>query len=192
MTEFQQRSDRRGAGRNTRGRVCSPIQLLLSAFLFAFLTLPAAAQVPGLLNYQGRISMGTTAFEGTGQFKLALVNGDASQTHWRNAADANNDGEPDSSVSVSVSRGLYSLMLGNTTLANMAVLPPGVFVNNAVFLRVWFNDGVGGFQRLIPDQRVSSAGYSLISATVTDGRPSPLLAPHPPANRTAPFGQARK
>lgn len=129
----------------------------------------ATAQVPGLLNYQGRIAVGTTAFEGTGQFKLALVNSDASQTYWRNAADANNDGEPDASVSVSVSRGLYSLMLGDTTLASMAVLPPDVFTNSAVYLRVWFNDGVGGFQRLTPDQRVSSAGYSLMSATVADG-----------------------
>ena len=129
----------------------------------------AAAQVPGLLNYQGRISVGTTAFEGTGLFKLALVSNGATQTYWRNAADANNDGEPDASVSVSVSRGLYSLMLGDTSLANMAVLPPGVFTNSAVYLRVWFNDGFGGFQLLTPDQRVSSAGYSLISATVTDG-----------------------
>ena len=142
--------------------------LALAGFGFVF-PFQASAQVPGLLNYQGRISVGTTAFEGTGQFKLALVNADASQTYWRNAADANNDGEPDASVALTVSRGLYSLMLGDTTLANMAALPPDVFVNSAVYLRVWFNDGVGGFQRLVPDQRVTSAGYSLISSTVTDG-----------------------
>ncbi len=145
-------------------------RFLLALAGFCFVSpFTAMAQVPGLLNYQGRISVGTTGFEGTGQFKLALVNSGASQTYWRNAADANNDGEPDASVSVSVSRGLYSLMLGDTSLANMAVLPPGVFTNSAVYLRVWFNDGVGGFQLLTPDQRVSSAGYSLISAAVTDG-----------------------
>ncbi len=52
--------------------------LLLALVGFCSLaSLPVCAQVPGLLNYQGRIAVGTTAFEGTGQFKLALVNGDA-------------------------------------------------------------------------------------------------------------------
>jgi N-acetylneuraminic acid mutarotase len=129
----------------------------------------ATAQVPALINYQGRISVGTAAFEGTGQFKLAIVNADASQTYWRNAPDANNDGEPDAGVAVTVTRGLYTLMLGDTALANMAALPPNVFTNPAVYLRVWFDDGVGGFQLLAPDQRIVSGIHSISAATVSDG-----------------------
>ena len=32
------------------------------------------AQVPQLFNYQGRVVVGTTNFDGSGQFKFALVN----------------------------------------------------------------------------------------------------------------------
>lgn len=162
-----------GIGSKGQQQVSALKKGLVGSFIFACVcfasTLPSEAQVPGLLNYQGRIAVGTTAFEGTGQFKLALVNGDASQIYWLNAADANSDGVPDASVSVSVSRGLYSLMIGDTTLANMASLPASVFANSAVYLRVWFDDGVGGFQLLSPDQRITSVGYSLISAGVDDG-----------------------
>ena len=35
---------------------------------------PARAQVPTLLNYQGRVAVGAVNFDGTGQFKFALVN----------------------------------------------------------------------------------------------------------------------
>ena len=35
------------------------------------------AQVPGLLSYQGRVAVGAANFEGSGQFKFALVNSNA-------------------------------------------------------------------------------------------------------------------
>jgi hypothetical protein len=35
----------------------------------------ASAQVPGIINYQGRVTVAGTNFDGTGQFKFALVNG---------------------------------------------------------------------------------------------------------------------
>lgn len=47
---------------------CAPLVLLLSAGA-------AWAQVPQLLNYQGRIAVSGTNFTGTGQFKFALVDG---------------------------------------------------------------------------------------------------------------------
>ena len=34
------------------------------------------AQVPQLINYQGRVAVGTVNFDGSGQFKFALVNAD--------------------------------------------------------------------------------------------------------------------
>ena len=39
------------------------------------LVAPSAAQVPQILNYQGRVAVDGTNFDGTGQFKFALVDG---------------------------------------------------------------------------------------------------------------------
>ena len=39
-----------------------------------------SADVPHLLNYQGRVAVSGTNFDGTGQFKFALVNGGSSTT----------------------------------------------------------------------------------------------------------------
>jgi hypothetical protein len=136
----------------------------------------AVAQSAGLIHYQGRILAGPTVFDGTGQFKFSLVNGGGSQTLWRNAPDANNDSEPDQAVSVSVTRGLYSVNLGDTALSNMAAIPLPVFTDNLgglqsnpLYLRVWFNDGSSGFQRLSPDQRLGAVAFAMVAATVPDG-----------------------
>jgi len=45
-----------------------------SATLF-LLVATGLAQVPQLINYQGRVAVGGTNFTGTGQFKFTLVNG---------------------------------------------------------------------------------------------------------------------
>lgn len=138
------------------------------AFWCMWSVLAAAAQVPGLLHYQGRILSGSTAFEGAGLFKFSLVNGTGSQTFWRNAPDGNSDGQPDSAVSLTVTKGLYSVHLGDTSLPNMETLPTSAFDGGDVHLRVWFNDGSSGFQQLVPDQRIASVAYALVSSTVPD------------------------
>ena len=48
------------------------LQLLLLTVIAA---LPASAQVPGQTNYQGRVAVSGVNFNGTGQFKFALVDG---------------------------------------------------------------------------------------------------------------------
>ncbi len=113
--------------------------------------------------------MGDTLFDGAGQFRFALVNADATATFWRNAPDANSDGQPDLAVALPVQRGLYSVLLGDTSLPNMAGLPPTVFEQSAVFLRVWFDDGVNGPERLVPDQRIAASAYALMAGNVPDG-----------------------
>jgi formylglycine-generating enzyme required for sulfatase activity len=128
------------------------------------------AQVPQLLNYQGRIAVGMPAvnFDGPGQFKFALVNGDASVVYWSNTPDtAPADGEPDAAVTLTVTKGFHSVLLGDTTLANMAAIPNTVFTNPDVRLRVWFDDGTGnGSQQLAPDQRIAAAGYAMRAGSV--------------------------
>lgn len=62
--------------------------------------------------------------------------------------------DPVNAVSLPVVNGLYSLMLGDTALTNMAAIPPAVFAKQDVRLRVWFNS-----QQLTPDQRLAPNGY---------------------------------
>ena len=64
----------------------------------------ADAQVPQLLNYQGRVQVGTNDFNGTGQFKFALVNADGSTTYWSN--DGTPFGQPAAAVTLPVAKGL--------------------------------------------------------------------------------------
>jgi hypothetical protein len=67
------------------------------------------------------------------------------QTLWSNDNSSNNGTEPSSAVSLSVANGLYSVLLGDTSITNMTAIPFTVFNNSDVRLRVWFNDGSHGF-----------------------------------------------
>ena len=112
------------------------------------------AQVPGLLNYQGRVAVSGTNFTGTGQFKFALVAGSGGAVYWSSGANA---------VALPVSKGLYSVLLGDTSVANMgSAVPAGVFTNSDVRLRVWFDSGAG-LQQLTPDQRIGAVGFALVA-----------------------------
>lgn len=145
----------------------------LVALLVLLFAGSALAQVPQLLNYQGRVAVGTTNFTGTGQFKFALVNGNGSTTYWSNNGSSTAGSQPTSAVSLPVSNGLYSVLLGDTSLANMTAVPVTVFDNADVRLRVWFNDGVNGSQLLTPDQRIAANGYlpdaAVTAAKIADG-----------------------
>ena len=141
--------------------------------------LAAQAQVPPLVNYQGRVVVGSTNFNGTGQFKFALVNTNGSTTYWSNDGTSSAGSQPTAHVSLTVSNGLYAVQLGDTALANMTALPASVFNNSDVRLRVWFNDGTTGFQQLSPDQRLAAVGYAMMADGVKDGAiTSAKLAPN--------------
>jgi hypothetical protein len=47
----------------------------LTAAMILVLAGSLSAQVPQLISYQGRIVVAGTNFDGTGQFKFALING---------------------------------------------------------------------------------------------------------------------
>ncbi len=140
--------------------------LFTATFLICCLSLQA--QVPQIINYQGRVVVGTTNFNGTGSFKFALVNAVGTTTYWSNNNSSVNGSEPTAAVSLSVSKGLYSVLLGDTSLTNMTAIPAAVFNNSDVRLRVWFNDGTTGSQLLAPDQRIVSVGYAVLAANVPD------------------------
>lgn len=136
---------------------------ILSVITLGFaLTLTASAQVPSVINYQGRLIDNGTNFNGAGQFEFALINGGGTTNYWAN--DRTAIGQPVNAVPLTVTKGLYSVLLGNTALSNMTVaISPSVFNSSNVLLRVWFSDGVNGFQQLTPDQQIGSVGYAMMA-----------------------------
>lgn len=130
----------------------------------------SVAGVPALLHHQGRMLVDGLVSDGPASFKFALVNADASEVYWSNAPDVSPlDGEPDEAVALVLNRGLYSVLLGDSSLPQMAPIPPAVFENSELYLRVWFDPDGGGFVRLAPDQRVAAVAYSLMAESVSDG-----------------------
>jgi hypothetical protein len=70
-------SQRRSATRKT-------VSILSITILCLCLPAFGLAQVPQMINYQSRVSVGGTNFDGTGQFKFALVNSTGGVSFWSN------------------------------------------------------------------------------------------------------------
>ena len=227
-------------------------RLLAAAFLSLAVT--AAAQVPNILNYQGRIAVRGVNFDGTGQFKFALVDGGTTTmpetrtatgtavvtsgfvtsinltdggagytsapvvnitggggsgaaatatmsggavtgltitspgsgygsaptvtiasppaaspttayvTYWSNDGTSVAGSEPTAAISLPVSKGLFSVGLGDNSLVHNESLNPNVFDNPDLRLRIWFNDGTRGWQKLSPDSRITPVAKAYSSA----------------------------
>ena len=170
------------------------LSLVKSVLFAAALTATTAlhAQVPQILNYQGRVAVGDPAvnFDGSGAFKFALVNTDGTTSYWSNDGTGGNT-EPATAVTLPVTKGLYSVLLGDTTLTNMTAIPPTVFANADVRLRVWFDDGTAnGSQLLTPDQRIAAVGYAMVAGGLAPGAtiPASQVVSPPPGMALIPAG----
>lgn len=146
------------------------ITLRSRALALAMLLLTATAlhaQVPQILNYQGRVAVGSPPvnFDGSGSFRFALVDAAGSTSYWSNDGTSTAGSQPTAAVTLPLTKGLYSVMLG----ANMTAIPATVFANPDVRLRVWFDDGANGSQLLTPDQRIAAVGYAMMAGGVEIG-----------------------
>ena len=142
-----------------RSRLAIPSAIRLIALLALTSLLPVRAQVPNLLNYQGRVAVNGVNFSGSGQFKFALVSPTGIGTFWSNDGTSSGGSQPTNFVTLTVTNGLYSVLLGDTSITNMLAIPASVWGYGDVRLRVWFNNGTNGFQLLTPDQRIAPNGY---------------------------------
>ena len=144
-----------------------------------------AAGVPQMIPYSGTIAVDGAPFNGEGQFKFAIINGHADcktfgagcVSYWSNDNSSINGKEPIIHVinqpttevtepkGIPVSNGTFSIKLGDTLLKNMLAIIDGVFSNNVTYLRIWFNDGVTGFQQLSPDRQLVSVPYAYRAVT---------------------------
>jgi hypothetical protein len=86
-------------------------------------------------------------------------------TFWSNDGTSVNGSEPSAAVNVAVSNGLFTVVLGDTTVANMAAISASLFAQPDLQLRIWFNDGVHGSVALSPVQNLTPTPYA-ISANV--------------------------
>ena len=135
----------------------------LTLFMVAVLS---AHAVPAVLNYAGQVAVNGQAFDGQGLFKFALVNADGNVSYWSNDGTSANGSEPAVHVGIAVNGGLYSLLLGNTAMSDMGAIDPAVFAQHTdAKLRVWFSDGVNGFQQLSPDRPFASVPYAFSAGT---------------------------
>ena len=136
-------------------------------------TPPLPAAVPATTSYQGRVAVSGTPFTGSGLFRFALINKADGSSLWSNDATSVAGSEPTDAVTLVVTDGLFTVLIGDTTLVNMGALPADLFATYPdVSLRVWFDDGVNGSSQLTPDTRLSSVPYALAA----DIRPGSVTA----------------
>lgn len=128
-----------------------------------------AAEVPALFTYQGRVAVQGTNFTGIGHFKFALVGADGASTYWSHDQSSTQGGEPSTALSIPVTRGLFYVAVGDTNVTGMAPLPPHLFREHEPRLRVWFSDGSGPFEQLVPDHALGSVPYALVAGEAAAG-----------------------
>lgn len=139
---------------------------IVGIVIFLLGLLVNAHAVPPILNYAGQVTVNGEAFDGAGLFKFALVNTDGNVTYWSNDGTSVDGSEPQTSVSVAVNGGLYAVLLGNTAQQGMGPIDPSIFAQHTdAKLRVWFSDGVNGFQQLSPDRLFASVPYAFSAGT---------------------------
>ena len=91
----------------------TPLRLAaLAVILSCFVTTALHAQVPQVLNYQGRVAVGGVNFNGSGQFAFALVDTTGANTYWSNDGTSVAGSQPSTAVTLPVTNGLYALLPG--------------------------------------------------------------------------------
>ncbi len=150
--------------------LCVSVMTFFILSLMVFQTSIEAA--PGMINYQGKVEVDGEPYGETGPepgyFMFAIVNG-SGEILWTN--DGKEPDPPETAVETTVTEGLYNVILGDAD--SMEPIPSSAFATDEVYLRVWFSDGVNGYQLLAPDQRITSAGYALQAEDVYDKDISP-------------------
>jgi hypothetical protein len=118
----------------------------------------SADGIPLTLNHQGFVKVNGIPFQGNGAFRFAVLDITTETNYWTNdGTHLDVPGMPATAVAVSVKDGLYNIVLGGI---GMEELPPTLFQQTNLALRIWFDDGLNGIQQLAPDQPITSAAYS--------------------------------
>lgn len=149
-----------------------------------------AGPPPTMISYQGMVQVDGSPYNGTGYFKFAVVSsasGNGPTNYWAN--DGRASGEPSAAVPLTVSKGLFNVLLGDPSLSGMSQpLGDSVFSETNTYLRVWFSrNAAGPFEALEPNQRIASVAYALRAKYADNSLPGPS-GPTGPVGATGPTG----
>ena len=107
-----------------------------------------------MFNYQGRVKIQGQLFTGTEQFKFAIINNAGNVTLWSNDGTSTGGNQPTASVSITVTDGIFNVIVGDPDLGMLAINRSVFNHPSQIKLRIWFSDGVHGFQQLLPDHKL--------------------------------------
>jgi len=117
---------------------------------------------PTVISYQGIVTVDSVTYDGTGYFKFAVVGGGGTTSYWSNDGSSTGGDAPSGAVELDVVDGLFSVLLGDTSLTNMSEpLDAAVFDGPGRYLRVWFSSDGVSFTRLSPDRQFAAVPYAL-------------------------------
>jgi hypothetical protein len=128
---------------------------------------PGVTTTPTIVSYQGRVLSAGVPFNGTGFFKFAVVNAAGDTSYWSNDGTSSAGSQPSANVPVAVSNGLFTVMLGDTSLGGMlSPLTASVFSAPDRSLRIWFSSNALAFTQLTPDQQIASVPFAFNAQTL--------------------------
>ena len=142
--------------------------LLAMGWLASVWQAKAALDVPQLLSYQGRVTDGSriTVDDASYNMRFAIYSAATGGTCLWSADDTDTNSAtidcpsdaPGGSISVTVTDGIFTVLLGDTTSNAQNALPDALFDDNAtLFLGVT----IGSDAEMTPRKRITSAAYSL-------------------------------
>jgi hypothetical protein len=143
--------------------------------LFLFITMSIllmvsgamSADIPMMMNYQGYVeTAGGAPLNGACYFKFAIIDSPSSPTisYWSNDDTSTAGSQPNASVEIPVSNGIFTVKLGKTP--EMEALPATAFEQQNVYVRVWFSNDDSTFEQLSEDTQVLSAGFAYKAQTL--------------------------
>jgi hypothetical protein len=122
----------------------------------------AQGGAPTVVSYQGQVKVNGSPYNGTGYFKFAVVEGAGSTSYWSNDGTSTAGSEPANAVQLTVTGGLFNVLLGDTSLTGMTgTLSADAFSGTDRYLRVWCSSDNVTFQQLTPDRRIAAVPYAL-------------------------------
>lgn len=141
-----------------------------------FMALALSSYASPVLQYSGRVETAAGAFTGNGQFQFAIVD-EQSNLLWATGAAPvpGSAGLLPGAVAIPVNAGAFSVKLGDPSQGQPAMSSEALAKSSGLTLRIWFNDGKAGWNRLGQDIPLPSGTAAASSATITGAQADAIL-----------------
>jgi len=110
-------------------------------------------------------------------------------TYWSHDGSSFAGSEPSTAVNAVVANGLFTIGLGDSSVANMTTLSAALFQQPNLQLRIWFSDDAKGFAALAPLQDLTAAPYAAHAAVAASAAQLTGNLPTSQLNGTFPASQ---